>query len=156
AEFFLAPDGKDSNPGTHAKPFQSINRAQEAARAQRAAQPESGVTVTFETGVYHLQRPLQFTSADSGVSAQQPVRYRAKPGASVIIRGGRAIPGWQPDAQRPGVWKARAGDPTAPAGDAWRFNQLWINGRRGIRARTPNYWDFRVLKGVTEEPLASG
>src|SRR5262249_4026665 len=90
------------------------------------------------------------------VSAQQPVRYRAKPGASVIISGGRAITGWQPDAQRPGVWKARAGNPTAPAGDAWRFNQLWINGRRGIRARTPNYWDFRVLKGVTEEPLASG
>jgi len=156
AEYFVAPNGKDTNPGSRAKPFGSFSRAQEAVRAERVAHLESGVTVTFEVGTYHLEHPLRFTSADSGASSEQSVRYRARPGASVIISGGRAITGWQPDAQRPGVWKARAGEPPGASGDAWRFDQLWINGRRAVRARSPNYWVFGVLKGIAEEPLGQG
>jgi hypothetical protein len=156
AEYFVAPNGKDTNPGSRAKPFGSFSRAQEAVRAERAAHPESGVTVTFEAGTYRLQQPLRFTSADSGASSEQSVRFRARPGASVIISGGRAITGWQPDAQRTGVWRAKAGEPAEASGDAWRFDQLWINGRRAVRARSPNYWAFDVLKGISEEPLGQG
>src|SRR4029077_1715645 len=99
---------------------------------------------------------LQFTAVDSGASTQQVVRYRAKPGASVIISGGRWIAGWMPDPQEPGTWKTRAGDRAESAGGHWGFHQLWINGRRAVRARTPNHWEFRVLKGVSEEPAGSG
>ena len=58
-ELFVAPDGRDTNPGSRSKPFGSFSRAQEAARGERSAHPEIGVTVTFEAGVYHLPHPLQ-------------------------------------------------------------------------------------------------
>src|SRR5690242_13849428 len=116
AEFFVAPNGNDSNPGTRSRPFRSFEQAQQAVRARRAARPDSGVTVTFQAGTYVLAHALEFTAADSGASAQQPVLYRAKPGASVVISGGRVISGWVADPEHPGAWKARAGDPTTPGG----------------------------------------
>src|ERR1041385_5752163 len=96
-EFFVAPDGQDTNPGTRSKPFGTFARAQEAVRNERSARPEEGVTVTFQPGIYHLRSRLRFGPEDSGRSEDLPVKYRAKPGSSVIISGGRDIGGWQTD-----------------------------------------------------------
>jgi len=151
-EFFVAPSGSDSDPGTPAKPFASFARAQEAARTARKANPDDGVTVNFNSGVYALQQPIQFTSSDSGVSAQQPVLYRAVPGAEVVVSGGKPITGWQVDPQRPGIWKTHLADAAQTNGSSWRFDQLWVNGQWAVRARTPDWWHFARLEYVTEEP----
>jgi hypothetical protein len=148
AEFFVSPNGKDTDPGTAAKPFATFARAQEAVRAQRKADPGAGVTVTFIAGRYPLERVLEFSSADSGASAKEPVVYRADKSAEVVIDGGRPINSWERDPTRPGIWRTRI-EPRAGA-----FEQLWVNDRRAVRARTPNYWDFGVLGGVAEEPVS--
>ena len=151
-EFFVDPEGQDTNPGTRSKPFGTFARAQEAVRTERAAHPDMGVTVTFQPGVYRLRDRLRFGPEDSGRSTDLPVVYRAKPGASVIISGGRDITGWQSDPKDPSVWRTRVGHPKGNNETSWRFQQLWVEGHRAIRARAPNYWDFGVLKGVVEEP----
>lgn len=153
AEFFVAPDGKDSNPGTAAQPFATFLRSRQAVRAQRAAGASEAVTVTFKAGRYELGAPLDFDVQDSGASAEQPVTYRAEKGAEVEISGGRRITGWQKDPQRPGVWKTRVRESNWDD-QSWRYEQLWVNGQRAIRARTPNYWQFNLLLGVTEAPGA--
>ena len=150
AEFYVATGGADDNPGTQAKPFGTFRRAQQAARAERATHPDQGVTVTFLAGFYPLERTLEFTPADSGISAAQPVRYVAEAGAEVVISGGRRITGWQPDAQRPGVWKTLVSGAKVGTEGAWRFQQLWVNGQSAIRARTPNDWNFSSLLGISE------
>ncbi|HYG24318.1 MAG TPA: right-handed parallel beta-helix repeat-containing protein [Verrucomicrobiae bacterium] len=152
AELFVSPAGDDSNPGTQARPFASVERAQMAARFARSTSPGSSVIVTFGPGVYEMQRSLEFTPLDSGISAEQPTVYRAQPGAEVIISGGRRVTGWQADSQRPGIWKTRIQRTGDQAAGEWRFEQLWVNGARATRARTPNAWDFSILKGVAEEP----
>jgi hypothetical protein len=154
SEFFVTLNGKDTNPGTRQSPFASFQRAQEAARSGRTAHPGEAVTVTFGGGTYPLDRTLDFTTADSGASAEKPVRYRAQPGESVVISGGRVITGWEPDRQRPRTWKTRVaqGAVSTPG----PFEQLWVNGRRAVRARTPNYWQFGMLTSVTEEPDGTG
>jgi hypothetical protein len=149
AQFHVATTGDDGNPGTLERPFASLERAQEAARAARAAQPGEAVTVTVRSGRYELSRPLEFTAADSGASAERPVRYMAEEDGEVVISGGKKIEGWQPDPERQGVWKTEVGKD-------WRFEQLWVNGRRAIRARTPNHWEFFLLRGVTETPASGG
>ncbi len=153
AEFFVAPSGGGGNPGTREQPFGSIPRAQQAVRTAREANPDQGVTVTFLAGVHRLQRPLEFGPADSGASVEQPVRYRAEPGAEVVISGGRAVQSWEPAPGRPGIWRARAIQPTSNAGAAGRFEELWVNDKRALRARTPNDWDFGLLMGVKEEAI---
>lgn len=156
ADFHVSPQGDDANPGTQARPFASVARAQEAVRATRQANPESGVEVVLAAGVYPLDQPLQFTPVDSGFSADKPVIYRAAPGAEVVISGGRAITGWQPDPQWPGVWKTHLPGSAADATDAWRFEQLWVNGRWAVRARNPNWMDFAVLRLILAEPVKLG
>ncbi|HEV2394198.1 MAG TPA: right-handed parallel beta-helix repeat-containing protein [Verrucomicrobiae bacterium] len=156
AELFVAPDGDDANPGTRSKPLASFQAAQQHARAERKHHPSQPVTVTFRAGAYSLEQPLEFTPEDSGVSAQQPVRYRAHPGESVVITAGRLLSGWQPDPQRPGVWMTRAAGPEAATKALVRFNQLWINGRRAVRARAPNELEFGTLNGFASEPETNG
>jgi hypothetical protein len=149
-EYFVAPQGNDANPGTQAKPFASFHRAQEAVRKSRAEAAKEPVTVSFAGGTYSLPRTLEFTALDSGRSADEPVLYRALPGASVEISGGFRITGWQPDHGAAGVWKAKVKP------EVQSFTQLWVNGMRALRARTPNYWEFSLLQSVTEEPWTNG
>lgn len=156
AEFHVAPNGSDANPGSAERPFATLHRAQQAVRAGRVAQPDQGVTVRLAGGRYELREALEFTQADSGASAAQPVRYVAQPGAEVVVSAGRRITGWQPDPTRSGVWKVRVAEPGTGPADSWRFEQLWVDGQRAIRARTPNHWGFHQLRGVTEEAAAAG
>ena len=99
AEFFVAPDGNDANPGSGSKPFATFHRAQQAVRATRKSVPEEAVTVTFRRGTYHLTQTLEFTAEDSGAAALKPVRYVGENGGEVVISGGRRITGWQRDGQ---------------------------------------------------------
>jgi hypothetical protein len=150
-EFFVAPGGDDANPGTRVQPFATFPRAQQSVRAERRSRPDRGVTVTFLPGRYELDSTLVFDASDSGVSATQPVLYRAAAGGEVIFSGGRLITGWQPDPTRPGVWKTRV--PGAAVADevSGRFEQLWVNDQRAVRARTPNWWEFHLLVDVKED-----
>lgn len=152
-EFFVAPTGADTDPGTKEKPFGSFHRAQEAVRAERVAHPEAGVIVTFAGGVYPLNETLKLGAHDSGAGTNQPVIYRAQPGAEVVFNGGRQISGWTEDSKRPGVWKTRVAEPKPGDHESWRFQQLWVNNHRVVRARTPNYWEFNRVHSVQEEPL---
>src|SRR2546430_11948741 len=49
--------------------------------------------------------------------------------------GGRSITGWGKVEGKPGLWQA--GIPEVREGK-WHFRQLFINGHRKQRARTPN------------------
>ena len=153
AEFFVTPNGNDAAPGTSARPFATLHRAQQAVRAARIARPDDAVTVTFRAGRYELAEPLEFGPEDSGASSERPVRYQAAPGAEVEMSGGRRLTGWEQDPQQAGVWRLRVTVPAADDPAAWRFEQLWMNGRRALRARTPNHWEFNRLLGVSEETV---
>jgi hypothetical protein len=129
--FHVAPPpvGADSADGSAAHPFATLDRARLAVRAHLAAQDVRGdLVVEFRAGTYVLAAPVRFEAADSGENGFDVV-YRAAPGATVLLDGGRAITGWTREAD--GVYRAEVG------GDA-DFRQLWIDDRRAIRARTPN------------------
>lgn len=150
ADFFVGPGGKDSDSGTRSRPFASIYRAQQAVRAERSARPQKAITVFFRAGTYALDRPVEFTAADSGASAEAPVVYRAEPGAQVVLSGGRVLGGWQSDEERAGVWKTRVAEPKTGDHLSWRFEQLWVNEHRAVRARSPNYWQFEMPLSIAE------
>ncbi|HYF33779.1 MAG TPA: hypothetical protein VD994_00705, partial [Prosthecobacter sp.] len=97
------------------------------------------IEVEFAAGTYAQTEAVAFTAADSGAT------YRAAPGAKVIFSGGRKIEGWQ---EKDGIWQAKLPD----AG--WRFEQLWVNGRRARVARTPNVGYFNALAPANKETFA--
>jgi Right handed beta helix region len=125
--FFVSPRGHDRNPGTESHPFATLARAQRAVRDVRRKAP---IHVWLEQGTYYLEAPLRFDQQDSGTS-EAPVIWAAAPGAHVTLSGGqRLVSRWAPHAN--GIMKT-----PVPAGMV--FTQLFVNGKRQIRARFPNY-----------------
>jgi len=145
AELFVSPEGNDGNPGTKDKPFSSLVRAQEEVRKIRKADAAAGVVVSLAEGRYELKAPLIFGAEDGGASAEAPVIYRGQ--GMTEVTGGRLVKGWHRDEKIPGRWKTKVEG--LPA-----FEQLWVNGRRAVRARTPNWWNFNRLHHVDEEVIA--
>jgi len=125
--FFVSPEGKDSDPGTADRPFQTIARARDAVRGVAASMDED-ITVYFKGGTYNLFNPIEFTAADSGRSGHFVI-YRNAPGEKVIICGGQSITNWTLHDMARNIWKARV-----RSGDD--FRQIYVNGIKGIRARS--------------------
>ena len=140
ADFFVAPGGDDAwsgaLPAPNAEgtdgPFATIPRAQQAVRGRVAKAEAGAVTVMLRGGTYRIAEPITFTPDDSGSQAC-PVTYAAYPGEAPTLSGGVPITGWRE--RGGGVWVTDV--PGVTEGDVY-FRQLWVNGRRAVRARTPN------------------
>ncbi|SDI22033.1 Right handed beta helix region [Actinokineospora alba] len=95
----------------------------------RALLPGGDVVVQLRGGTYRLTSTFDLTAADSGV-AGRPAVWQAYPGERPILSGGRQVTGWQ-------VSDAGRGIHRAPVAAGTRARQLFVNGVRADRARTP-------------------
>jgi hypothetical protein len=149
--FYVAPTGKADSDGTEAAPFASIERAQQAVREKIALELSGNVRVLIRGGTYELSQPLTFGPQDSG-SDKFSITYAAYPGEQVVVSGGRRITGWTKG--KGGVWTTEL--PEVKEGK-WYFRNLYVNGRRAIRARSPNVTNqtpWYGLKGCDEKTWA--
>jgi hypothetical protein len=138
---FSAPrvDGSDG-------PLATLGRSQTMIRELLADPDKRGpITVTIH-GTHRLDQPLVFTPRDSGTAAA-PVVWRSAPGETAVLSGARVITGWQRGGD--GTWFSDL--PDVKAG-RWYFRQLFIDGRRAVRARTPNDGYLCVERLVDPEP----
>ena len=92
ADFHVAPDGSDSNPGTRSQPFATLERARDALRGSRARNPvpSQGSTVWIHAGDHFRTQTLVLGPADSGTPLS-PVAWRAWHGSAARLMGGRRI-----------------------------------------------------------------
>lgn len=120
--------GSDINDGSVKSPLKTIYAAQQAVRKTKfsGTYPNAGIRVILHEGRHELTDPLWFTENDSG-RPEAPVVYTAAEGEAVNISGGEIVSGWSQ--QENGIWKAPA---------KGLFRQIYVNGKRAIRARTPN------------------
>lgn len=147
---YVAPQGNDTWSGRLAEPnaartdgpLATLPAALAAARAARAAgQAAEGVTILLRGGTYFLEAPVTLTPEDSGAAADRPLILAAHPNEQPVLSGGRRLTGWRPVAGRPELWETDV--PEARDG-RWVFRQLFVNGQRRQRARTPNEGFFRI------------
>ena len=137
---YVAPDGNDgwsgrletANAAGTDGPLASLAGARDTVRRQRAARPDTPVTVLFRGGVYPVMATVVFTARDSGTAAA-PVRYAAYRGEEPVFQGGSRIQGWT----RVGENRYTTRLPDVAAGK-WCFRQLFAGSRRLTRARCPN------------------
>ena len=151
----VAPDGNDAWSGTRSEPnadktdgpVRSLTGARDALRRLRGGKaPAKPVRILVADGRYALTDPLTLTPEDGGTK-DAPVSYEAVKGARPLFSGGRRITGFQ--AMKSPPWVADV--PDVKTGQ-WYFEQLYVNGRRAVRARVPNkFWYY--LLGVNEESL---
>lgn len=144
AEFYVSPDGKDTNPGTKQAPFASIEYALQVVQVVFKKSPGEDCTIWLEEGVYRLSEPLVLRSETiqnnkgiltiAGISGSQPV-----------ISGGEEVTQWT--RTEDGLWKGKLPQ-GVPEGLVPR--ELFVNGQRAIRARFPNEGYLRVAKVGTD------
>ncbi|MBI4585088.1 MAG: right-handed parallel beta-helix repeat-containing protein [Planctomycetes bacterium] len=148
---FVAPEGNDAWSGRLEKPnaqksdgpLASLAGASAAVRRWKEKGPlAEPARVFIAAGEYALREPVVFTPEDSG-TARAPIAYEAAPGARPLFSGGRRIGGFNPAAG--GLWVAEI--PEARAGK-WTFEQLFVNGRRAVRARSPNQFYHYMLRRI--------
>jgi hypothetical protein len=151
ATLYVAPDGSDAwsgylarpNPERTDGPVATLAGARDAVRRYKAeASVAAPIRVLIAAGTYALTEPIVFTAEDSGTE-DCPITYEAAPRAKPVFTGGRAITGWKrgPD----GIWTATI--PEVAAG-RWYFEQLFVNKRRAVRARSPNKFYYYTAGAV--------
>ena len=129
AEFFVAPNGNDTNPGTKDAPFATLTHARDEVR-KHEGEPR---TVFIREGRYEITAALKFGPEDSG-TADAPVVWRAFENEKPVLVGGRAISGWKP-------WRGEImqADVAAQGFKGVAFKQLFVSGKRQQLARYPNF-----------------
>lgn len=151
ADFYVAQNGQDANPGTSDAPFATLARARDAVRAEIAGGLNKDLLVSIRGGVYPVTEALTFGPEDSGTT-EHSITYAAAPGEEVVLSGGRSISGWQKGSGE--IWTTQI--PDVQAGK-WYFRQLFVNGVRATRARTPNageWWKIVSSTATKENPPA--
>ena len=150
--YYVSGTGSDSWSGTLAEPnpaktdgpFATLTRARDVIRSmQRRESLSQPVTVYLRGGVYTLAATLVFQPQDSGTT-ECPITYAAYPGEKPVVSGGRAIMGMSKAAD------TGQGNPTwtvevpGVKGGSWYFHQLFVDGQRRQRARSPNTGFYRA------------
>lgn len=152
ADFYIAPNGKDTNPGTAGAPFATLARARDAVRKKVALGLTGNVTVLIHGGIYQQTETVTFGPEDSGTD-KFSITYVASPGETVLLTGGKKITGWKKGTSA--IWTAEV--PEVKAG-SWYFRQLFVNRKRAVRARTPNaddktpWWVIKTSTATRESP----
>jgi len=136
----------------HVAPDGLVSSLEEARDAIRQLKGDKGLTepvrVVITAGRYPLTEPFVLTPDDSGTD-EFPITYEAAPGTRPVFSGGKVVTGFKQDTD--GLWVAHI--PEVQAGH-WYFEQLFVNGRRAVRARTPNKWYHYM--GETSEVAVEG
>lgn len=124
-----SPRGTAEGNGTAEAPFATLEQARRAVRAYVAERSlRASVNVVIHGGLYRFEAPVRFDGADSGRDGHKII-YRAAPGEKPVLSGGRAIVEWREEG---------AGQFAAQLPPGTDFRQLWVNGARAVRARSPN------------------
>jgi len=126
AVYYVSPKGSDGNPGTLALPFKTLDGARGAVSDVNDAMT-GDIIVYLRGGVYPLTSSTTFTASDSGTNGHNII-YQSYPGERPRLSGGKVITGWTSAGS--GIYKASNVD--------FDFRQLYVNGLRAVRARTPN------------------
>ncbi len=146
ADIYVSLKGSDSNSGTKAEPVATLNHALRIAREWRRLNDPSvkgGINIIIENGFYQLDEPVVIRPEDSG-TLESPTIIKNAAGSEVVLSGGIPVFGWKKVTKAlPGVSnhikdKLLVANVTYLGSKDLEFRQLWVDGKKAIRARDWN------------------
>jgi len=131
----VSPDGADDAPGSLVHPIRTLDRALSLGRSRGRS------TILMRGGTYELTKPLVISTENA------PLRIANFAQEEPILSGGTRLQlDWRPF--RNGIFQA-----TVPSGTA--TDQLFINNRRQVLARYPNFDpNARYLNGFAADAIS--
>lgn len=147
ADLFISTTGDDNAAGTVQAPFKTLAKAKAVVR-QMIPSALGSINVWMRGGTYYLDSTLTFTAADGG-SGGAPITYSAYRGETVVLSGGiRVNSAWAPGSGNIQV---------ATIAPNLKVDQLFLNGKRQVLARYPNFDSMAVnsLNGNSADVLGA-
>jgi len=146
AQIFVSPTGDDANEGSLDHPLKTITAARDLADKRKTN--SAPVTVYLRAGTYYLGAPVEFGPVNSG-TANAPITYAAYGTEKPVISGGIKVSA---------TWETSSGSiRVAKIDKNLKVDQLFLNGKRQILARYPNYnANSKILDGYASDCLGSG
>ena len=129
ADIFVSPKGSDLNDGTKASPKATLTAALRQARELRRLNDPSvagGVNIILESGNHYVHEALFVRPEDSGTADSPTI---IKSAGDAVINGGVEISSWKKQG------KFYVADVPTFNGRPLDFRQLYINGKKAVRAR---------------------
>lgn len=124
---YVSPSGSDHHPGTAEKPMATLEYAWKKASRQAGRR---SITIHCE-GTNYLSAPILITNETSG-TPEHPIRFSSYPGQKAVISGSRILRNLRWKEYKNGIMQAKVEEELIP-------DQLFVNGKKQISARYPNF-----------------
>lgn len=148
-DIWVSPHGNDLNSGTKDSPKATLNSALRQAREfRRLNEPgiQSGINIILTSGTHQMYEPLFVRPEDSGTT-DSPTIIRGDERGKSIISGGQAVTNWC--RHKGNIWAA---DVPVFNGRPLDFRQLYINGKKAVRARDVSDFE-RMHRIINNDPI---
>ena len=123
AQYYVSPNGNDSNAGTLASPFKTVQKARDVVRTINGSMT-GDIIVSLRGGNYPVTSSIDFASSDSGTNGNRII-YQAYQNETPILNAGVQVTGWS---QHNGnIWKA-------PLSRSNKLRALYVNDNRAVMA----------------------
>ncbi len=147
-DIWVSPNGSDRNAGTKASPKATLTAALRQARELRRlndANIRGGINIYLTGGEHHLYEAVFLRPEDSG-TAESPTIICPAPNEKAVLSGGQQVTGWKKQGK---FWVA---DTPEFNGCALDFRQLYVNGKKAVRARdVQDFEQMYRIRGVDTE-----
>ncbi|WP_308991015.1 right-handed parallel beta-helix repeat-containing protein [Mariniflexile litorale] len=139
-EIWVSAKGSDYNSGTKEKPLATLNMALRKARDMRRLNDplvKDGIRIILMEGVFYLDEPVFIRPEDSG-TAESPTIIEAQNNTKPVLNGGLQVKKWKKAHAVNGlkVGNVWVSDAPRKAGSIISFRQLWVNGKKAVRAKS--------------------
>lgn len=145
---YMSPNGSDHGEGTFDNPFKTFEKSISylSSTPIKKNQSETQSRIILKNGTYHINKPLQITRQNwTGINN---LVIEGDKDASAIIKGSVRLEGFKKISDS--LWEMNLSN--LLKGNNVNIQQIFVNGERATRARTPNNGNyFKTLK-VEEFP----
>jgi len=149
-EFYVSPDGDDSNSGSFDSPFKTLTAARDAVRKINGSM-SGDITVYLRGGDYRITEPVVFDTRDSGQNGFT-ISYQAYKDEVPVINGAAQVTGWTKYNDK--LW-------SAPLDRDYKLRNLYVNDKRAnMGSVTVNsnsgYGQYHITAGQADWAWDSG
>ncbi len=142
---YVSPSGNDQSIGSIDAPLESLEHA--LSEAQHLREKDNlPVTILLRKGTYYLKNTLRINNENAGTE-KAPLKIAGYQKEQVVLSGARTLMlKWE---------KAEGNLMKAKLDENFSFSQLYINGKKKIRARYPNFDPTEnIFNGYSEDAIS--
>ncbi len=139
-ELYVSPNGNDANNGSRQQPLLTIEKVLSIINQSK----DKKITVWLNGGIYPVEKPLVFVNNQN--RRLPAITFKAVDKQKPVISGGVQLKNWTKNEK--GQWECQLPENLVQLKSA---RELFIDGKRAVRARFPNENYLRIKKAGTDK-----